>query len=174
MTMPWLLHSLYSVALITGIVAIGAYASKYFAYTKKMFAPCLNVQRLTFGAPLFGLSFFIMYILSADNKTLYLICCSILTFADTAAALVGTRFPVGQFKVLQSHKSISGCIAFFLTSSICILIPLVSLGHFNISTDVNISVYLASIITCIEAIAVFGLDNLFIPISAFYLLQGLV
>ncbi len=89
----------------------------------------------------------------------------VLGFSDTLANIVGSLWGKHKVKILGGSKSLEGSSAFFL--SVILLLFFFSLPALSF----NISAYLliALILTFLESVLVFGLDNLILPALAAYL-----
>ncbi|MDL2303991.1 hypothetical protein LJC72_01450, partial [Bacteroides sp. OttesenSCG-928-D19] len=84
----------------------------------------LGVTRKSFGEIYFVISIVIVFILHKAAFE-YLIPISVLTFADSAAALIGTSYGRTNLNHEQEDaKSSEGTIIFFIVAFICTLVPL--------------------------------------------------
>ena len=85
----------------------------------------------------------------------------ILSFADTLANIVGSKWKIWEFKIMSQSKSIGGSIAFFLCS---IMISYFTAHHVGLDIKLDMLLIFCLILTLIEAVHIFGLDNLSIPV----------
>ncbi len=80
-----------------------------------------------------------------------------LGFSDALASLVGSRFGKHHFLIINNKKTFEGSTAFFFTT----ILILFFLGIFG-----TLGVILSLLLTLFEAVLVFGLDNLVVPVIA--------
>jgi dolichol kinase len=85
----------------------------------------------------------------------------VLTISDAVAALVGKLW--AKKKILSSEKTYLGSFAFLIST---IILLLVIIGFNNLNLIILISI----ILTLLEFILIYGIDNIFLPIVASYLL----
>ncbi len=93
-----------------------------------------------------------------------------LTLADATGALVGLRY--GHTRFEGASKSVEGSVAFLVVAFFCIHIPLLLWTTIGRSETLLISLTMALLVMLLEGSAWRGLDNLFIPIGGFFLLQA--
>ena len=86
----------------------------------------------------------------------------VMALADPAAALVGSRWPVGKFRIGQDYKSMAGSLAFFV---VAFLVSGSLLGSQNESFPQHLLVILLISFsgTLAEACSSKGIDNFTIP-----------
>jgi phytol kinase len=133
-----------------------------------------SVERKSIGDLLFGVAVVLLFHLSQDRHALYVLPLLILTLSDTAAALVGANFGRHSFQVVSGKKSWEGCLAFFLATALLSCVVLVFMTDLAPLQIVCITLTLAFIGTMVEAVSWHGLDNLFVPLGLFLLLQALL
>jgi len=85
----------------------------------------------------------------------------ILSFADTLANIVGSKWKIWEFKIMSQSKSIGGNTAFFLCS---IMISYFTAHYVGLDIKLDMLLIFCLILTLIEAVHIFGLDNLSIPV----------
>tara|TARA_B100000470_G_C19594960_1_gene303939 strand:- start:127 stop:627 length:501 start_codon:yes stop_codon:yes gene_type:complete len=85
----------------------------------------------------------------------------ILSFADTSANIIGSKWKIWEFKIMSQSKSIGGSIAFFLCS---IMISYFTAHYVGLDIKLDMLLIFCLILTLIEAVHIFGLDNLSIPV----------
>ena len=124
-----------------------------------------GVKRETYGSVAFPLSVAALWYLSGIVKLpdLYSLPLGILMLADPAAALVGQNFPIREFKVFGSTRSVGGTLAFFtvamITSSVLVWLNLAPGAPWPVLLT------LASITCIAELLSQRGWDNFWIPIT---------
>ena len=122
----------------------------------KNFFTCVHaIDRQTYGENLFSVSMFLTALLAGDETTIFMIATLILTFADVAAGWSGDLLK-------SKKKTVVGSGAFFLVSTTILLIFQVPIG---------LSVILSLLLTVVEYLSKWGLDNLLIPVVATLVLR---
>lgn len=125
------------------------------SFRLKVFRSIHSVKRKTYGEILFPVGVLAVFIFSR-NVMVFEVAMLILGFSDTAAELIGKKF--GKAKYLNNHSTIIGSIAFF---SVTIII----LSIFNgIGLSFADKIIIGVILTIVEAISNYGIDNLLIPL----------
>ena len=85
----------------------------------------------------------------------------ILGFADTLANIIGSNWKIWEFKIMSQSKSIGGTTAFFLCS---IIISYFTAYYVGLDIKLEMLLIFCLILALIEAVHIFGLDNLSIPV----------
>jgi phytol kinase len=99
----------------------------------------------------------------------------ILALADTAAALVGPQYGHWRYTTAEGgRKSLEGSFAFFIVAFFAVQIPVLLFTNIGRAEALLIALILGLLVTLCEAVAWRGLDNLFIPLAAFFLLQDML
>ena len=96
---------------------------------------------------------------------------AILTFSDTAAALVGSRWGRTHFFALAGRKSIEGSVAFFVATILIATAMLSALTDLDLATVIFVAGWLALATTLTEAVSTGGSDNLSVPLVAYLFLE---
>lgn len=123
------------------------------------------------GIILFPISLMIILTISFINYNSFVpggIGVMALTYGDSAAALIGKKFPILSFSIGKRKKTLSGCMAMFFFSMISIL----AFGRlFYLYLPVKITflplLFFSITAVIVEMITPFGIDNLSIPVSIF-------
>lgn len=172
LTFPFLFDRLWPVLLLTGGSASLIAAVKFLKPLRKLSGGVVdNVSRTTLGEIYFPISVAIVFWLSLGRSPLlFCIPILVLTLADATGALVGLRY--GQTRFEGASKSVEGSIAFLIVAFLCIHIPLLLWGTVGRAETLLISFTMALLVMLLEGSAWRGLDNLFIPIGGFFLLQA--
>ncbi len=137
-------------------------------------AVVFGVRRRSVGELCFPLSIGVLFLASRGNSLLYFIPLLILTFADPAAGLVGSRYGLKRFTSATGAKSIEGSLAFFLVAFLSAHIPLSLYSNAGGTEILLIALLLSLVLAVVEAAASAGLDNLFLPVCGFLLLRSLL
>ena len=136
------------------LIVLGIWAGKYSPFFKNIF----SIKRITYGMWLVPLTYGLMawFWLPQEIDT-FIFGLLVLTFSDSIASLVGTKWgkPSGIFKIFG--KSFLGSLSFFITTFFLFYF---FLGKEKIYPSIISSIFL----TFMELVLIFGLDNFFIPI----------
>ncbi len=130
-----------------------------------------GVQRSSWGELLFPIAVALVFVLAQGEPLLYSVAILILTLADAVAALIGVYYGQLRFSTLEGGKSIEGSLAFFIVAFLCVHIPLLLYTDVGRLESLLIGLLMGVIAMMFEAVAWRGLDNLFIPVVSFALLQ---
>ena len=131
----------------------------------------LGVSRKSFGEIYFVISIVIVFVLHKSVFE-YLIPISVLTFADSAAALIGTSY--GRINLnheQEDAKSSEGSIIFFIVAFICTLVPLQLMTEIGRAEVLVISFLIGLLAAMIELVSTNGNDNLLLPLLTYSFLR---
>ncbi|MDZ4832387.1 MAG: hypothetical protein SGJ27_01165 [Candidatus Melainabacteria bacterium] len=170
LSFPWIFDDAWPVLTLSII------SSLFIAVLKvsnlKDWAPVICARgRESIGEIVFPLAVGLTFLLANGNAMLYIIPITILTFADTASALVGQRFGKKMYGCTEGDKSFEGSLAFALVAFAATFFPLLHFSSLGFNTSLTIALILGIVAMMFEAIAWKGLDNLFIPVGAFIVLK---
>lgn len=175
LTFPWVFASTWPVVLLVLITIPSLLALKYIRTFKGNLGSVLyRVDRKSFGEIYFPLSVCLLFVFAHGNALLFIIPILILTLADPVAAVIGGRYGRLCYVVTKGQKSVEGSAAFFLVAFPSVLIPLLLFTTMDRVEIVFISALVGLLVMMAEAVAWEGLDNLFIPIVGFFLLETLL
>jgi phytol kinase len=165
---PWLFESPITVAVLTGGFASLVILAKRFGQLQGVH----GVERESHGAAVFPIVIALLFWLTDGDPLLYCIPILVLTVSDAAAALIGKGYGVKHYKALGEERSLEGSLAFFTVTFVAVHVPLLLSGATPRLESVLIALLIAVLATCIEAISVRGLDNLFIPLLVAFALNN--
>lgn len=162
----------WPVLLLTAGSAIILAAIKFVKPLRKPLGQVVDgVARTTLGEIYFPVAVAIVFWLSfGKSPLLFCIPILVLTLADATGALVGLRY--GHTRFAGVSKSVEGSVAFVVVAFICIHVPLLVWSDVGRRETLLISSTLALLVMLLEGSAWRGLDNLFIPVGGFFLLQA--
>jgi phytol kinase len=133
------------------------------------------VARQSAGDVTFAIGIAVVFLLSQGDCLLYSVPVLVLTFADAAAALVGTFYGLFRFETPGGKKSVEGSFAFFVVAFLNIQIPLFLCSDAGQHRAVLIALLLGFLLTIVEALAGWrGLDNLFVPVAGVIFLRAMI
>ena len=172
LSFPFLFDRLWPVLLLTAGSATLIAAVKFIKPLRRPLGNVVDgVSRTTLGEIYFPISVAIVFALSLGRSALlFCIPILVLTLADATGALVGLRY--GHTRFEGASKSVEGSVAFLVVAFFCIHIPLLLWSTIGRSETLLISLTMALLVMLLEGSAWRGLDNLFIPIGGFFLLQA--
>lgn len=137
-------------------------------------SPLHGVGRPSYGEVLFAPSVAAVFHLSQGRPLLHLIPIGILTLADAAGALAGTRWGKRSYGCGEGLKTMEGSMAFLIAAFFCVFVPLVWLGGVPPLKAMWIGMILGLLAMMAEGLADRGFDNLIIPLGCFFVLARLL
>ncbi len=175
LTFPWVFDSALPVFALAAIAFVMLVALRYVPWLKTTMGGVIDaVDRVSAGELYFPAGIALSFWLTGGDPLLYCVPILILTLADAVAALVGIRYGTKLFTTLEGTKSYQGSSAFFAMAFVCALLPLTLYAHIALFPAVLISLITGMLTMLVEAVAWRGLDNLFIPVMGFLLLDSFV
>jgi len=171
MTFPWVFSSPLPVQILGVVSALGIFVLKSTSLKDKLGAALFSVERVSGGEILFPLAVAWLFTLAYETPVLYIIPLLLLTFGDAFGALVGTRYGKRHYQTLSGKKSIEGSFTFFVISFLCTFLPLFFFYEFTWIYLLLISLVVSLIATLLEGGASHGMDNMFIPMASFLVLD---
>lgn len=173
--LPYMFSSVAAVALVTFSITGILLAVRLLPRLRGSVGLVLNsVNRVSLGELCFPLSVLILYALAHGHKVYYAIPLLILTFADSTAALIGTEYGRLKYAATDGSKSVEGSAAFFLVGFLAVHVPLLLGTDIGREESLLVAVILAFLLVILEAVCWAGLDNLFVPLCAYAVIQNLV
>jgi dolichol kinase len=174
MSLPWVLSSHWSVAALC-VAFFGVLA---FGRVTGVLGSVHGVERPTSGAYLYPLAVYGCYRLSELGPTAgradpLLFCgpMAVMAVADAGAALVGRRIGETRYRVMDGIRSVEGSFTFFALAFGMLLVALALDGRSGWPGVLLVALVGAVVTTCVEAISVRGVDNLFIPYAGSLVLE---
>ncbi len=132
-------------------------------YIYKLFPIIEDVDRKSYGTFFYCISLLFLIILFWDKDPYSLIAgFFIMTFGDGLAGLIGKNFSSKDWQILNQKKSLLGTTT-MLISSLGVLISVGLYGNFSITGNF---IFIALLVTMLEQISVYGIDNLTVPLMA--------
>lgn len=171
LTFPYIFTSSFSVGLLGIIALIIMYFLKHSKLKQTLGTVLYSVDRDSIGEIFFIISVFLVFYLSKGDKILYTIPILILTFADSAAALIGKNYAKKNLAQLnEDAKSIEGSFMFFMVAFMATLVPLLLFSNVGREEVLIISTIIGFNVSLIEMISHTGNDNLLIPLTTYALI----
>lgn len=133
-----------------------------------------GVKRPSYGEVLFAPAVALVFDLAAGDPFLFCIPVAVLTLADAAGALGGTRWGRHRYGAGEGFKSFEGSVIFFLTALACVWLPLWLGGRADIGVALWIGLIVGLLAMMAEGLADRGFDNLLIPVGCYFVLDRLL
>lgn len=131
-----------------------------------------GVKRQSGGSYYYPAAVYLSFLIasSSGKPQFYIIAILVLALSDSFAALIGGQYGLKLYKVEEDHKSLEGSVVFFFSTFIIVLLGLLLLSTTGRAESILIALYIALLITALEAISLNGADNLFIPLGTLVVL----
>lgn len=169
MAFPWVFGSPVTVVLLCvlvgAVLVIGGRLGFLTAVT--------GVERRSRGEIYHPIAIALLFLLGRERPIFYIVSLWTLVVADAAAALLGRSYGRHTYAVQDDRKSVEGSIGFFFVAFLGIHLPLLLFTGMSREATVVVSLQLALLLTCFEAISMQGADNLVVPLATYYLLLKL-
>ena len=161
---PWLFESPLTVTVLCAGFGGLVLTAKRFGQLQGVH----GVERKSHGAVLFPVVIALLFWMTEGDPLLFSVPILVLTVSDAVAALIGKGYGAYHYKALGEQRSFEGSLAFFIVTFIAVHVPLLLTEQTTRLDAILIAVLIAVLATCVEAISVRGLDNLFIPMLVTY------
>ncbi len=133
-----------------------------------------GVGRISFGDVCFAPAVATVFHLAAGDKVAYLAPLGVLTIADAAAALAGTRWGRTSYMSGGVSKTLVGSMAFLAAAWLCTALPLALAGRMDWPAAAMAGCVLGMLAMMAEGMADRGFDNLVVPLLAAFILERLM
>jgi dolichol kinase len=149
---------------LSEVVALGVVFTLFLIWTRVRgsLKSVHAVARPTVGAILFPVGLVVAAVITWSHPPAFSYAALMLALPDPAAALVGRRFGSLRWPIPGGEKSLFGSLAFFAVAFGIGIVFGLATGNGSILTVAAV----ALVITGVEAVLGYGLDNLFIPVVA--------
>ncbi len=164
LSFPWVFTDTRPVWALAALAAAILGAVRLCPAVARRFGSVLGgVDRDSLGDLLFPLGAATAFELAGADKAAYCAAIGVLAFADTAGALVGSRWGRRRYAVAGSRKSVEGSLAVLVVSSLCALVGFCVLGASALRSGIVGGIGVGLVAALVEAVASFGLDNFLLP-----------
>lgn len=163
---PWIFQNNWPVVLLCSGIGAAMLIARIYSWPKSIY----DIERKSFGDFYYLFSVVILFMISHDQPLYYFIAMLILTISDTLAAVLGSTYSRLSYIVEEHYKSLEGSVIFFLSTFLIVHFPLLLFTNLQRLECVLIAIQVALIVTFFEAICLNGIDNLIVPVAAYYLL----
>lgn len=175
LSFPFLFNTPLEVALVM-LSSLGVLISLHYVrwLRQTLGESIFGVKRSWLGGGGFAVAVALLFYVAGGNYLLYAGPLLVVTFADALAAIVGTRYARKHYRILGTHKSVEGTVAFVATAFVAILILLSVSTDLGLAGAVLISVVVAISTAVAELFSGRDLDNVTVPAVSFFCLYYLV
>ena len=170
--LPWLFQSALPVMILSALSLLGLLAVKGIPALRRRVGGVVDrVDRKSHGDLYFVSATGLLFLIAGGDPLLFSVPMLILTFADSAAALVGQRYGRHRFRACGGTKTVEGSTAFFCMAFFSAQVGLQVLADKEPIATLLIALLIALLLSMVEAAAGRGTDNFFIPITGWLLLR---
>lgn len=148
------------------ILALGFITVNLLNHKFHIFHAIRSVRRVSWGDVLFGAGVFLVAWFQPD-PWLFAMSLLMVSLADGLAAVVGVTYGEkhGKYYLFTQPKTIAGSSAFVIAAAIVIIVGMFANSYFADPLQLwPLVVMLPILLVCVENLAVFGLDNLALPL----------
>ena len=164
---PWLFAEAWPVWVLAAVAGAALVALRFVPVLRREFGGVLHgVGRTSFGEVYFPFGVAAVFTLAHGHAMRYMAPVALLSFADSAGALVGARWGRLKYGTLEGQKSVEGSAAVGVAGFLCAAGPLLLARH-DPRAAVLIGMVMGLFALILEAISWRGLDNVFLPLAAY-------
>jgi phytol kinase len=168
---PWIFDRPLPVWILAALATLPLVLLRWVPALREGVGSALHgVKRVSYGEILFAPAVAAVFDLSNGDPLLHAIPVGILTVADAAGAIAGTRWGHRFYVCGTGRKSAEGSAAFLVVAFLCTFLPLWLGGRTDTMHSVAIALTLAIVSMMAEGISDRGFDNLVIPLGCHFLL----
>lgn len=168
--MPWAVQSHWTVLVLAfGFVVILG-GSKLIGLLPSVH----RVSRKTSGAQYYPVAVYLTFVLAHGDPLLFGVPMLVMALSDTGAAVVGRRYGIVRYRVIEDYRSLGGSVTFFGLTFAVVLVGLGLAGHGDLPSVLLITLLTAMVATAVEGISVRGADNLLVPYATFLVLRATI
>lgn len=171
LSLPWLFTARWPVLVLCGGMGAAFVALKRFARRSDLGAAMHDVNRSSLGDLYFAVSVGVLWVLAGGDRLLFVVPVLVLTLGDAVAALVGRHYGTVRFDGHPGGKSLEGSVALLVVTFLSVQLPVTMSGRAAPLEGTLMAASMAAVVTLLEAVAWRGLDNVFVPLGAFLLLD---
>lgn len=141
------------------LIAVGFTIIMYLSKRLKVLT-LHSVERKTYGEILYPVTMIILALVTIPSHPIaFQGACLVLAIPDACASIVGQRFPIKTIYLQGNAKSVGGSLTYALCiTSILFCFPTLSVEHATCKLG------FALLATVVEALLIYGVDNLIVPV----------
>lgn len=164
---PWIFQQVWPVWILGILAATTLLSVRLIPALRQGIGGVLHdVERASLGELCFPLGVATVFTLAQGDRLLFVIPVALLTFADAAGAMIGTRWGRHKYATLEGTKSVEGSVAVGITGMVVTVVPLLLAGH-PLVPSLFIGAAIGLFALNLEAISWHGLDNIFLPLAVY-------
>ncbi|SHJ25961.1 phytol kinase [Rubritalea squalenifaciens DSM 18772] len=171
LTFPWIFSDVWPVLVLGGMAITGLIAIRYSRLRNSIGSGLFAVSRHSLGEILFPIGVAWVFSMSKGNPVTYIPPILLLTIADTAGAIAGTRWGKHHFNAAGSVKSIEGSSAFAIAGFLSVAAPLFLFSTLSAVTILSLSTAIAIFTMAVEGATGHGADNILLPVGSYFLID---
>lgn len=171
LSLPWLFTARWPVLALCGGLGAAFLGLKRFGRRSDLGSAMHDVNRQSLGDLYFAMSVAVLWVLARGDRLRFVVPVLVLTLGDAVAALVGRHYGTRRFDGRPGGKSLEGSVALFVVTLVSVQLPVTISGRVAPLEGTLMAVSMAAVVTLLEAVAWRGLDNVFVPLGAFLLLD---
>jgi phytol kinase len=172
LTFPFLITNHFTLLTLSIIFSILIVIFRFLDSKVDFLKSVVDIDRKTIGEIIFPFAIYLIFIFSKEYYV-YLISILVLGLSDSLAAIVGKKYGTIKIKIEEDYKSLEGSIFFLLVTFLAVEIPLLLLSNLNKENCILIALSIAILITMLELISIYGVDNILVPLGVNFLIQKL-
>jgi phytol kinase len=172
---PWWFDGPGPVWVLAGLATLPLMVVRWFPALREGVGSALHgVKRPSYGEVLFAPAVAAVFHLSGGDPARFCIPVGILTLADAAGAVGGTRWGRHRYGSGDGFKSAEGSAVFLVTAVGCVVLPLWLMGGVALGSALLIGWIVGLLAMMAEGLADRGFDNLVIPLGCYLVLDRLL
>jgi phytol kinase len=171
LSLPWLFPTPWPVVALSAAAVVLLLLIRLTRLRKTLGGVMGSVDRFSLGDIYFPISVAVLAWLSWDRPALFCIPVLVLTLGDSIAAVLGLSYGRMRYTAGDGFKSIEGSMAFFIITLMSVHVPLLLATSIGRVESLLVATIVALLVTLLEAMAWRGVDNLFVPLGTFVLLD---
>jgi phytol kinase len=170
---PWLFAQTWPVWALAAAAVAALVGVRRIQAVRNTFGQVIHgVNRESTGEICFPIAVAAVFELAQGNWVLYVVPILLLTLADALAALIGVRYGKVHYSTTEgTTKSVEGSVTFFLVAFIATEVVVLLGSGMGRAETLLVAVQVGIVLAMVEAVAWKGLDNLFVPLVTFAILQ---
>ncbi len=168
---PFVFDSVIPVQVLAVVAVVSLLLLRLSPWKASAGAALFSVERVSVGELLFPVAVAWIFTLGFEKPLIYVISLLLLSLADTAGAIAGSRFGKRLYQTRAGRKSVEGSCAFYVTALMCTAVPLLIWSDYDLLHIGLVALTVSLFTTAVEGASGRGMDNLLIPIGSFLLLD---
>lgn len=166
LSLPWFFKTAGPVWLLGVLGGLAVAVVRFVPAATRRFGAVLGgVGRASNGDLYFPLGIALAFTLARGIPVFFCGAVGVLAFADTAGALVGTRWGRHPYSVFGNRKSLEGSAAVLFAAAGWVALSFAALGHDSWPASLQGGLLVGIAAMVIEAVSWRGLDNLLLPVA---------